>query len=711
MGFVVLATATKSESTRAIDRSKSFSDNRKWRDELHGIRGIAILLVVTFHIFGNGRVSGGIDIFLAITGFLAIPSLYRRAIAGGGFIPLTSRFGGLARRLLIPLVPVLIFIAVVGSFVLPQAFQPQMFAELRASALFAENIELVRSQLSYDAAGPQTSALQHLWSTSIQVQFHILMPFVFMLLTVPMVKTQRDPRKALIVALSILSVSSFAYAWWNQGVFQQANYFSTFSRLWELTLSGILGLTVSKFKLNDVARGFLSWLGILMILSTGFLFDGASVFPGPQALLPVGGLLLFLTAGKSYTKWGADNVVQLPPVKFLADISYSLYLWHWPIIIFYLNYFSKRNLGIFDALSVLTISVGLGTLGKKLFEDGLASWRILKNDKVTVPLAIIVMLSSAATFQWRIQVSDARLEQLIADAGDIQTGTNYIGALALTNGVEVMPQEPLPDPDVARKTLPSAYSFAPGNSETHESCITRSDSDNTFPTNCVFGSDDARKTVVMIGGSHVSQWWSAFEEMAKDYDWKLVLLERLDCQLGLDEDIHDPHLDISPYCIEWNRNAVNYIREIEPDLVVTLGTSQKFDDPEQIRESQKAAWYELEDTSLLLLRDNPRFDERPIECLEEKMQTDSLNDLSDCEISMDLFNYSQTFDHVQSAGFPQNSYYLDTAEILTVDRHFVPVIGNVIVWRDSHHITDLYARTSRNFFEDALTNFKPELFN
>ncbi|MDI9588590.1 MAG: acyltransferase, partial [Acidobacteriota bacterium] len=94
--------------------------------------------MVTFHIFGHGRVSGGIDIFLAITGFLAVPSLYRRAMTDGGFIPLMSRFGGLARRLLVPLIPVLLFIALVGSVVLPITFQSQMFVELRASALFAE---------------------------------------------------------------------------------------------------------------------------------------------------------------------------------------------------------------------------------------------------------------------------------------------------------------------------------------------------------------------------------------------------------------------------------------------------------------------------------------------------------------------------------------------------------------------------------------------
>ena len=704
------ATEVLTESNIEPDRSVPFRDTRKWRDELHGIRGVAIFLVVAFHIFGQGRVSGGIDIFLAITGFLAVPSLYRRAMAGGGFIPLMSRFGGLARRLLVPLVPVLLFIAIVGSLIIPVSFQAQMFTELRASALFAENIELVRSQLAYDAAGPETSALQHLWSTSIQVQFHILMPFVFMLLTIPMVKNKRDPRRALIIILAILSVGSFAYAWWNQGVYQQANYFSSISRLWELTLPGILGLTVSSFKLNDVTRGFLSWLGLLMILSTGFIFDGASVFPGPQALLPVGGLLLFLTAGKTYTKWGADNVVQLGPVKFLADISYSLYLWHWPIIIFYLNYFALPHLGVIDALIVFTVSIALGTMGKKLFEDKVASLNFLKNNNIAVLLAIITMFTSAAVFHWRIQASEAATETLATQYVNTVGDETHPGARTITDGVKVEPTTPIPSPDIALTESPNVYNFPPGNTDKWETCVPWSESKRTFPSTCEFGNDEAEKTVVLTGGSHVGQWWSAFEELARDYNWKLILVSRNACQLGLDQDIHEPYLDIRKECIAWNEEAIDYIRDvIQPDLVVTLGTSLQYGEPEQIRESQKAAWKELGDVPLLLLRDNPNLGEKPIECLQQRANVKNPETYGECTFDRSQQEYSKEYNTSKPAGHPSNSYYVDTSRIISIDDKFPPAIGNVWVWRDSSHITTMYAKTTRNFFEEALNEFTPDL--
>lgn len=706
----MLAVEAQSKPVRQKAYRTPFVDKRKWRDELHAIRGIAILLVVGFHIFGNGRVSGGIDIFLAITGFLAVPSLYRRSIAGGGFIPLMSRFGGLARRLLVPLVPVLVFIAVVGALILPVAVQPQLFVELRASALFAENIELVRSQLSYDAAGPETSALQHLWSTSIQVQFHILMPFVFMLLTVPLVKTQRDPRRALTIFLSIVTIGSFIYAWWNQGIDQQANYFSSVARLWELTLPGILGLTVSQFKLSDVMRACLTWLGLLMIFSTGFIFDGATVFPGPQALLPVGGLILFLTGGKSYTRWGADNIAQIAPIKFLADVSYSLYLWHWPVIIFYLNYFAKPKLLLLDALIVFTTSLVLGAIGKKLFENRVASLEILKNNRIAVFVAIVVMLTGAGVFHWRAHAAESQTERLSTQYEDSIGDVKYPGAKVLTEGIEVEPEHPIPDPDLASTTLPDAYAFAPGNSDKFDSCTLRGNSTRTFPTTCEFGADDAQKTVVLTGGSHVGQWWAPFEDMAREYNWKLILMERGMCQLGLDQDIYEPELDVSEYCVEWNRQAVEMIRdEIRPDLVVTLGTSLQFRTPETVRESQIAAWEALDGIPLLLLRDNPVFTEDPIECLEQRANLDDPNTFGECTYNRADYKYDEKYDHASPDDHPINSYYLDTSDIFTADDKFPPVIGNILVWRNSHHVTDVYAKTTRDYFEDALEDFMPEL--
>lgn len=462
----------------------SFKDQRKWRSELHGVRGIAILLVVTFHIFSHGRVSGGIDIFLAITGFLAVPSLYRRALTGNGFIALIPRIGGLVRRLFVPLVPVLVFVAIVGPMVVTKSALPQLFAELFASTLFAENIELIISQLSYNAAGPGTSPLQHLWSTSIQMQFHLVMPLAFMLLTIPLLRRGKDPKKYLIILLAALTVASFAYATHHQFINQRENYFSSLSRTWELTLPGILGLVVGDLKIKPSIRAMISWLGLGMIFSTGFIFDGAKVFPGPEALLPVGGLLFVLLAGETKTSWGADQALKFKPIVFIADISYSLYLWHWPINIFYLDFFFKQKLSFLDSLIVISISILLGYLGKKLFENKLASVNFLKNNWVAVASFVVICLAMAPTFNYlqnrEMQIQAEKVKETIETE-------DYPGAEVKVKNIIVPDKTPEPDISTALISLPSIYWQKSANFPDKDVCTTSPDSEDLRPSVCESG--------------------------------------------------------------------------------------------------------------------------------------------------------------------------------------------------------------------------------
>lgn len=407
---------------------------------------------------------------------------------------------------------------------------------------------------------------------------------------------------------------------------------------------------------------------------------------------------------------GADNVVQLPPVKFLADISYSLYLWHWPVIIFYLNYFARPNLGVQDAIVVFAASVALGTIGKKLFEDKTASLDFLKNNSIAVLLAVIVMLTSAGIFHWRVKASEAATEGLATKYQRSVGDKKYPGARALTEGIQAESVVPIPDADLALVEIPDVYNFPPGNTEEWTSCVPSHSSKRTFPSTCEFGDENATRTVVLTGGSHVGQWWSAFEDMARDYSWKLILLERSGCQLGLDQDIHEPEQDISQNCITWNQEAIKYIRdEIQPDLVVTLGTSMQYGEPEMVRGSQKAAWQHLEEIPLLLLRDNPNLGEIPIECLQQNAGIKDVDTYRECTYDRNNYKYSNKYNESNSVEHPRNSYYIDTSQIFTVADTFPPAIGNVWVWRDSNHVTDLYARTTRSFFEEAILDFVPDL--
>jgi len=144
---------------------------RRYLPELHGVRGLALLGVVLFHLFGSGRVSGGIDIFLAVSGFLFTGMLLREATTTSGSIDLYKYFGRLIRRIVAPAAIVAITTLIVGLAISPVTQHRQLWAEARASLLYFENFELINSQLAYGAAGPDTSIFQHFWSLSVQGSF------------------------------------------------------------------------------------------------------------------------------------------------------------------------------------------------------------------------------------------------------------------------------------------------------------------------------------------------------------------------------------------------------------------------------------------------------------------------------------------------------------------------------------------------------------
>ena len=254
---------------------------RRFRPELHGVRGLALLGVVLFHLFGHGRVSGGIDIFLTVTGFLFVGMLLRE-LDSTGKVNLTKYFGRLFRRIFVPAALVIGVTAVASYFILPKTDHRQAFTEARASLLYFENFELIRSQLAYGAAGPQTSLYQHFWSLSVQGQFYLALP-LFLMAGAIIAGTVRGLRfvRAIAVALSVVLVVSLLWAVIQGSYAQDEAYLSTWTRLWEFAFGGLVALVLDRIHLSDGLRFAAGWIGLAMIAATGFVFDGGQVFPGP----------------------------------------------------------------------------------------------------------------------------------------------------------------------------------------------------------------------------------------------------------------------------------------------------------------------------------------------------------------------------------------------------------------------------------------------
>lgn len=271
---------------------------RRYLPELHGVRGLALLGVVLFHLLGNGRVSGGIDIFLAISGFLFTGMLLREASTTGGRLDLFKYFGRLFRRIFVPAALVAVTTLVVGLLILPVTRHQQIWAEARASLLYFENFELINSQLAYGAAGPDTSPFQHFWSLSVQGQFYLLWPFVAIISVLIAKRLGKSAAVVMATLAGLIVLASLSYAIYHSSFNQNEAYLMTATRAWELAFGALLALAGSSLRLPSKLRGPAGWLGLLLIVSCGFVLDGGQLFPGPWALWPIGGLtLIFISAG------------------------------------------------------------------------------------------------------------------------------------------------------------------------------------------------------------------------------------------------------------------------------------------------------------------------------------------------------------------------------------------------------------------------------
>ena len=338
--------------------------NRKsgfYRHDLDGLRGIAIALVAVFHVW-FGRVSGGVDVFLALSGFFFGGKVLRTALNPASSLSLLPEVVRLVRRLLPALVVVLAACAVLTIWVQPQTRWETFADQSLASLGYYQNWELANTVADYLRAGESVSPLQHIWSMSVQGQFYIaLLGLVFGLAYLLRRRLGNRLRVVFIVLLSALTVASFCYAIFAHQADQAVAYYNSFARAWELLLGVLVGVLVPYVRWPMWLRTVVATVALAAVLSCGALIDGVKEFPGPWALVPVTATVLFILAGANrYTAPGTGGRMPLPnrllatgPLVTLGAMAYSLYLWHWPLLIFWLSYTGHRHATFIEGAAVL----------------------------------------------------------------------------------------------------------------------------------------------------------------------------------------------------------------------------------------------------------------------------------------------------------------------------------------------------------------------
>jgi len=318
-----------------------------YRPDIDGLRALAVILVLLFH-FELGISGGfiGVDVFFVISGYL-ITEVIRNSVNSGRFT-----FHGFYVRRLLRLHPALLVtlaITLCAGFVI---MDPASFIDLAGAAKYAtfslSNFYFWLNQGYFDAAS-QTKPLLHTWSLAAEWQFYLVWPFIVW-------GALKVSDRLLPWLLVVMTVVSLAACQWMLGRDSSAAYFMMPFRVFELAIGALLVFAPEK-RLPGHADSAITLAGIAAIIASAFWLTSQTPFPGLAALAPCLGAAACIYSGKS----AAGAVLRLRPMVFIGLISYSIYLVHWPLIVFY-KYYVFRDLNLSESLTLLAVAIACGAL-------------------------------------------------------------------------------------------------------------------------------------------------------------------------------------------------------------------------------------------------------------------------------------------------------------------------------------------------------------
>lgn len=671
-----------------------------YRHDLDGLRALAVVLVAIYHVWVH-RVSGGVDVFLMLSGFFVGGGLLR-SFARGTPVRLRTYVPRLARRLLPALAVVLAAVLVASATLLPRTRWTGVSGETLASLLYVENWRLAAAEQAYGAADATQSPLQHVWSLSVQGQLFVGLPVL--LLIVWWLAGRAGVERRLVVVhatVVVLAVASFVHAALGVRTDQAFTYYDTFARAWEYLAGMVLAVVVARVRLPGRWAVVAGWAGLVLVVASGVLVDGGALFPGPATLVPLAGAALVVVAGTSgghaAPAGSVSRLLGRPAVARAGGYAYAFYLWHWPVLVFAVVV-RDRPVGWLAGTAVLLTSAALAVATKHLVEDPVRSGRRAAAPARTrgVPRAVpvvataaLVLAVAAVPTAWLRHVDGVRSESRVAGV-DLET---YPGALSVVDPLVFAVDaalDPIPDvvsaPDDKVRAVDDGCGTGPG--------------DDTLRV-CSYGDLDAARVIAVVGGSHAEQWIDALAAIGEEEGFRVDTMIRWGCSLieGTDEVEHVVGEDAT--CPAWSERALDRLERDTPDVVFTTATRPApEDDPrrETVPAAYLAAWLRLADSGVVTvaIRDNPWLPGSPVDCVAVH------GTAPECAVERATVLDDENPLVALDAETPELVRFVDVNDVICADDVCAFVQGGRLVYRDGHHLTATYVESLAPVLRDRL---------
>ncbi|GAA1485450.1 acyltransferase family protein [Brachybacterium fresconis] len=702
------------ESTSAAPAAKKSG----FRPDVQGLRAIAVLFVVLYHS-GVTWLSGGfvgVDVFFVISGFLITTHLLE-SLERDGRISFGSFYAKRARRILPASLLVGIATVLAAWIWMPPLLMNEVAKGAVAVALYVPNMLFAVEGTNY-LAETSPSVFQHYWSLGVEEQFYLFWPAI---LAVGFWLCRRSERRLLVVSAVLVAVS-FALCVALMSVSQPWVFFSLPTRAWELGAGALVA-----FLLRSGARwpraagtGALSWVGLALLAVVGLVYTEQTPFPGYTAALPVLATVLLIIGGAAPGRGSANRILGLRPFQFVGAISYSLYLVHWPLQVIPQVAVGEDNpLPLWLRLALGAVAIPLAWLLFRFVERPVIAWPTLRKRSRLWTGAAALATSAAliATAGGSYYLTSARGETATNQTAGEETQLQKDPA-----GTGFVPENLTPPLEEAEADNPSIYA-----SDCHRP------QDSTDSSGCRVGENEDAPLVFLFGDSHAASWYPALAELAEQGKIRLDTNTKSSC----------PSVDVPlvlegvtyTECDTWRQGVIDRINEEQPDLVLLAnygaerpelegggdfatrwqqGMESTIDaiegpggdgsgsgsdeagadgsgagaDGSGDGSSDGAADGSSSDGPVVdVLADVPDQGETSAVCLSK-----NLEDTAQCAVPRgEAFDPAVT-EAEQSAAETTGARYVDLTAYLCNESMCPPIIGNVLVYRDGHHLTTHFSR-------------------
>jgi peptidoglycan/LPS O-acetylase OafA/YrhL len=669
--------------TRRAKRVRNRPAARKFRPDIEGMRAFAVITVVLYHAkLGVPGGYVGVDVFFVISGFLITRQLLE-SVGVQGIRALPTFYTRRIRRLLPAAAVVVITTVIVARFYAPVLSVRPIAVDGLFTTFYGLNYRLAVEGTQYMHQGDSASPLLHFWSLGVEEQFYVFWP-VLILVVSAIGRRYKTP--LLFVALLATTIISFRYSVEVTKTSAPWAYFSLHTRAWELSLGALVALGATQLaRLPRALAGLGGWLGLATVLISAFAFNDSTPYPGSLAAIPVVGAAVLIACGCGPRR-SVERLLQEPLLQCIGRVSYSWYLWHWPMLIL-APMIVGHPLDWLGRLGIVWLSLATAVLSYFLIENPTRhafkpNWQGFSMG-VVISGAVVACFALVVTHLPAVVGRGADVKVVVADVATPAVVKQMQQAVAAGVQTKDAPRNLTPTPDKAAHDLPPADA-----TNCHADFATISQGA------CVYGDPRGTHTAVIVGDSHADMWLPAFDQAGRSEHWKIVDWTKSSCPAAQITVFNSSLNRTYTECDTWRAQVLKRIASLRPQLIFMSGSENVVNgdvSPQKWSDATVATLKTLRATTtakISFLQDVPVPAYSMPECVAAH-----LSSVTDCTFSTKKA-YSFPSRHRELAKDVAAAKFtvVDPQSWICTTSACPAVVGNLLVYRDDTHLTATFAR-------------------